>query len=84
MESAEKIMQKRPSNRITIKLTPEIHRDGEWYVGSVQKCQKLTGKGAHAQSVCKSLKEAVLLLMEDRRADAARKPIAEARALAAA
>lgn len=84
MESAEKIMQKRPSNRITIKLTPEIHRDGEWYVGFCPEVPEANGQGRTRAECLQSLKEAVLLLMEDRRADAARKPIAEARALAAA
>ena len=50
-----------------IQLTAEIHRDGEWFVGFCPEVPEANGQG-HTQEEClKSLREAVLLLMEDRR-----------------
>jgi predicted RNase H-like HicB family nuclease len=74
-------MQKRHSkNRqiqkceIDLKLTPEIHREGEWYVAFCPEVPEANGQGRTREECVQSLKEAVLLLMEDRREDALRKP----------
>jgi predicted RNase H-like HicB family nuclease len=76
-------MQKRHSKRghvpkceIDLKLTPEIHREGEWYVAFCPEVPEANGQGRTREECVQSLKEAVLLLMEDRRADALRKPSA--------
>jgi predicted RNase H-like HicB family nuclease len=77
-------MQKKHSNCITIELTPEIHRDGEWYVGFCPEVPEANGQGRTRAECLQSLKEAVLLLMQDRREDAARKPIDNSHPLKAA
>ena len=56
-----------------LKLTAEIHRDGEWYVGFCPEVPESNGQGKTSEECVQSLKEAILLLMEDRREDAARK-----------
>ena len=64
-----------------LKLTAEIHREGDWYVGFCQEVPEANGQG-HTQEEClQSLREAVLLLMEDRREDAAKKLSADAQLL---
>ncbi len=54
-----------------LKLTAEIHKDGEWYVGFCQEVPEANGQGRTREECLQSLKEAVLLLLEDRREDAA-------------
>jgi predicted RNase H-like HicB family nuclease len=56
-----------------LKLTAEIHRDGEWYVGFCPEVPEANGQGRTSEECVQNLKEAVLLLMEDRREDALRK-----------
>ena len=56
-----------------LKLTAEIHRDGEWFVGFSPEVPEANGQGRTSEECVESLKEAVLLLMEDRREDARRK-----------
>lgn len=56
-----------------IRLTAEIHREGDWYVGFCPEAPEANGQGRTAKECAQSLKEAVLLLMEDRREDAQRK-----------
>lgn len=53
-----------------VKLTAEIHRDGEWYVGFCQEVPEANGQGRTQEDCLQSLREAVLLLLEDRREDA--------------
>jgi len=53
-----------------VPLTAEIHRDGEWFVAFCPEVPEANGQG-HTQPECiASLREAILLLMEDRREDA--------------
>jgi len=55
---------------VEVPLTAEIHRDGEWFVAFCPEVPEANGQG-HTQEEClASLREAVLLLMEDRREDA--------------
>ena len=55
---------------MNVPLTAEIHREGEWYVAFCPEVPEANGQG-HTQEECMaSLREAVLLLMEDRREDA--------------
>ena len=58
---------------MNLKLTAEIHQDGEWYVGFCQEVPEANGQGRTPEECAQNLKEAVLLLMEDRREDAAKK-----------
>lgn len=58
---------------MNLKLTAEIHRDGEWYVGFCPEVPEANGQGRTSEECVQNLKEAVLLLMEDRREDALRK-----------
>ena len=58
---------------MNLKLTAEIHRDGEWFVGFCPEVPEANGQGRTPEDCLQSLKEAVLLLMEDRREDASRK-----------
>jgi predicted RNase H-like HicB family nuclease len=56
-----------------LKLTAEIHREGEWYVGFCVEVPEANGQGRTPEECVQSLKEAILLLMEDRREEALRK-----------
>jgi len=62
-----------PKCEIDLKLTPEIHRDGAWYVAFCPEVPEANGQGRTHGECVQTLKEAVLLLMEDRREDALRK-----------
>ena len=64
-----------------LKLTAEIHRDGDWYVGFCQEVPEANGQGHTPEECLQSLKDAVLLLMEDRREDARHKLANDARVL---
>ena len=57
---------------MNVKLTAEIHREGEWYVGFCQEVPEANGQGRTSEECMQSLRDAVLLLMEDRREDARR------------
>ena len=52
-----------------LKLTAEIHREGEWYVGFCPEVPEANGQGRTPEDCVQSLKEAILLLMEDRRSE---------------
>jgi len=55
---------------MNVPLTAEIHRDGDWFVAFCPEVPEANGQG-HTQDECiTSLREAILLLMEDRREDA--------------
>lgn len=64
-----------PKCEIDLKLTPEIHREGQWYVAFCPEVPEANGQGRTREECVQSLKEAVLLLMDedDRREDALRK-----------
>jgi predicted RNase H-like HicB family nuclease len=64
-----------------LKLTAEIHRDGERYVGFCPEVPEANGQGRTSEECVESLKEAVLLLMEDRREDARRNLASDVRVL---
>ena len=64
-----------------LKLTAEIHQAGEWYVGYCQEVPEANGQGHDPEECLHSLKQAVLLLMEDRREDARRKLTGDVRVL---
>ena len=58
---------------MNLKLTAEIHREGEWFVGFCPEVPEANGQGRTAEECVQSLREAVELLMEDRREDARRR-----------
>ena len=60
-----------------IPLTAEIHQEGEWFVAFCPEVPEANGQGRTKEECLRSLREAVLLLMEDRREDARRKSEAE-------
>lgn len=64
-----------------LKLTAEIHRDGEWFVGFCQEVPEANGQGRTPEECLQSLKDAVLLLMEDRREEARRRVTGDVRVL---
>lgn len=64
-----------------LKLTAEIHRDGDWYVGFCQEVPEANGQGRTPEECVESLKAAIALLMEDRREDAQRKVSGDVRVL---
>ncbi len=53
-----------------IPLSAEIHRDGEWFVAFCPEVPEANGQGRTQEECLQSLREAVLLLMEDRREEA--------------
>ena len=55
---------------MNIPLTAEIHRDGEWYVTFCPEVPEANGQGKTQEECVESLRQAILLLMEDRRKDA--------------
>ncbi len=57
---------------MNIPLTAEIHRDGAWYVAFCPEVPEANGQGRTQEECVESLRQAILLLMEDRREDARR------------
>ena len=55
---------------MNVPLTAEIHREGEWFVAFCPEVPEANGQGRTEQECIASLREAILLLMEDRREDA--------------
>ena len=58
---------------MNIPLTAEIHQEGEWLVAFCPEVPEANGQGRTKEECLQSLREAVLLLMEDRREDARKK-----------
>jgi predicted RNase H-like HicB family nuclease len=55
---------------MNVPLTAEIHRDGEWFVAFCPEVPEANGQGRTREECLESLRQAILLLMEDRREDA--------------
>ena len=53
-----------------IPLTAELHKEGDWFVAFCQEVPEANGQGRTQEECLESLRQAVLLLMEDRREDA--------------
>ena len=60
-----------------IPLTAEIHKEGDWFVAFCPEVPEANGQGRTQEECLQSLREAVLLLMEDRREDARKKSASE-------
>jgi predicted RNase H-like HicB family nuclease len=55
---------------MNLPLTAEIHREGEWFVAFCPEMPEANGQG-HTQEECiESLRQAILLLVEDRQEEA--------------
>ena len=55
---------------MNVPLTAEIHREGEWFIAFCPEVPEANGQGRTQEECLASLREAILLLMEDRREDA--------------
>ena len=49
--------------------TADIHRDGEWFVAFCPEIPEANGQGRTQEECVQNLREAILLLLEDRRED---------------
>lgn len=58
---------------MNIPLSAEIHKEGDWFVAFCPEVPEANGQGRTQEECLQSLRDAVLLLMEDRREDARRK-----------
>ena len=58
---------------MNIPLTAELHQEGGWFVAFCPEVPEANGQGRTQEECLQSLRDAVLLLMEDRREDARRK-----------
>jgi len=58
---------------MNIPLSAEIHQEGDWFVAFCPEVPEANGQGRTQEECLQSLRDAVLLLMEDRREDARRK-----------
>ncbi len=54
-------------------LSAEIHKAGEWFVAFGPEMPEANGQGRTQEECLENLKPAILLLLEDRRADAREK-----------
>jgi len=55
---------------MNLPLTAEIHREGEWFVAFCPEMPEANGQGRTQEECIESLRQAILLLAEDRREDA--------------
>jgi predicted RNase H-like HicB family nuclease len=53
-----------------ITITPEVHKDGKWYVAFCPEVPEANGQGRTPEESVESLKEGVISIMQDRRQDA--------------
>jgi predicted RNase H-like HicB family nuclease len=88
---AREIMRKKHLNQfqessfdLSLTLTATIQREGEWYLAFCPEFPEANGQGHTAEESLQSLKEAVLLLIEDRREDAQRASAGNGRLLKSA
>ena len=60
------------STHTALRFTARIYRDGEWFVAFCPEMPEANGQGRTEDEAAKSLHDAIELLIEDRRADAAK------------
>jgi predicted RNase H-like HicB family nuclease len=53
-----------------ITITPQVHKDGKWYVAICPEVPEANGQGKTPEESVKDLKDGVDSIMEDRRHDA--------------
>jgi predicted RNase H-like HicB family nuclease len=56
--------------KMNLPISAELHRDGEWYVAFCPEVPEANGQGRTEEECLESLRQAIFLLMEDRREDA--------------
>ena len=59
-------------NFMTLKMTAQVYREGKWYISFCPEFPEANGQGETLEESVNSLKEAIILLAEDRRQDAQR------------
>ena len=57
---------------MTNQFTAVIERDGEWFIAFCPELPGATGQGKTKEECLDSLREAIILMLEDRRTDALR------------
>ena len=62
---------------MNIPLTAKLHREGEWFIAFCPEVPEANGQGRTQDECLQSLREAILLLMEDRREEARQRNEAE-------
>ena len=62
---------------MNIPLTAKLHREGEWFIAFCPEVPEANGQGRTQDECLQSLREAILLLMEDRREEARQRIEAE-------
>lgn len=60
------------NTRSAPRFTARIYRDGEWFVAFCPEMPEANGQGRTEDDAVKSLHDAIDILIEDRRADAAK------------
>ncbi|GDY21823.1 hypothetical protein LBMAG56_31700 [Verrucomicrobiota bacterium] len=55
-----------------LKITAQIHREGKWFVAFCPEFPEANGQGETVEECVQSLRDAIELLLEDRREDATR------------
>jgi len=53
-----------------VPLTAEIHQEGEWFIAFCPEVPEANGQGRTREECLANLRQAILLLMADRREDA--------------
>ena len=55
---------------MTIPINAQIHREGKWFIAFCPEFPEANGQGETQEECIDNLKEAIELLLEDRRTDA--------------
>ncbi len=55
-----------------LKITAQVHREGKWHVAFCPEFPEANGQGETVEACVQSLRDAIDLLLEDRREDATR------------
>lgn len=55
-----------------LKVTAQVHREGKWFVAFCPEFPEANGQGETVEECVQSLRDAIELLLEDRREDANR------------
>ena len=55
-----------------LKITAQVHREGNWFVAFCPEFPEANGQGETVEECVQSLRDAIDLLLEDRREDANR------------
>jgi hypothetical protein len=58
------------SRSVNREITPEIHKDGEWYAAVCPEVPEANGQGRRPEESIQDLERGVLSIMQDRHADA--------------